>query len=216
MQHGRLAFDSDFFHSVEQCYEDEEGSNPVNIINNILFFRAGPVKKFILRLSSDDPRPEESDFKRWCLFLSRNGVEELNLYLESNLYKLPSCIVSCQTIKLLILDGFILYLPINDRCIFPGVTSLAFSGVEFGNNENGIVYSIPNLEKLTFHFCVGFSDFEFNAPNLKRLTVNQSISEVGSKCFWLNPKAIMTLCLDRQFLKVRISIVVFSLLIYCK
>nr|GMD27348.1 F-box/FBD/LRR-repeat protein At1g13570-like [Ipomoea batatas] len=64
LQHGRLAFDSDFFHSVEQCYEDEEGSNPVNIINNILFFRAGPVKKFILRLSSDDPRPEESDFKR--------------------------------------------------------------------------------------------------------------------------------------------------------
>nr|GLL33729.1 F-box/LRR-repeat protein At4g14103-like [Ipomoea trifida] len=64
LQHGRLAFDSDFFHSVEQCYEGEEGLNPVNIINNILFFRAGPVKKFTLRLSSDDPRPEESDFKR--------------------------------------------------------------------------------------------------------------------------------------------------------
>nr|GMD29527.1 F-box/FBD/LRR-repeat protein At1g13570-like [Ipomoea batatas] len=64
LQHGRLAFDSDFFHSVEWCHEDEEGLNPVNIINNILFFRAGPVKKFILRLSSDDLRPEESDFKR--------------------------------------------------------------------------------------------------------------------------------------------------------
>nr|GMD25534.1 F-box/FBD/LRR-repeat protein At1g13570-like [Ipomoea batatas] len=64
LQHGRLAFDSDFFHSVEWCYEDEEGLNPVNIINNILFFRAGPVKKFILRLSSDDLKPEESNFKR--------------------------------------------------------------------------------------------------------------------------------------------------------
>nr|GMD23809.1 F-box/FBD/LRR-repeat protein At1g13570-like [Ipomoea batatas] len=114
LQHGQLAFDSDFLESVEQWY-DGEGRTLVNVINNILFFRDGPVKKFTLRISYDDPTPQQSDFDRWCLFLSRNGVEELKICLHTDAeeYKLPFCLLSCRTIKQLIVCGPFIDLPVN-------------------------------------------------------------------------------------------------------
>nr|GLL33360.1 F-box/FBD/LRR-repeat protein At1g13570-like [Ipomoea trifida] len=114
LQHGQLVFDSDFLESVEQWY-DGEGRTLVNVINNILFFRDGPVKKFTLRISYDDPTPQQSDFDRWCLFLSRNGVEELKICLHTDAeeYKLPFCLLSCRTIKQLIVRGPFIDLPVN-------------------------------------------------------------------------------------------------------
>nr|GLL33493.1 F-box/FBD/LRR-repeat protein At1g13570-like [Ipomoea trifida] len=80
LQHGGLVLDRKFLESVQQRQDDRpvkrfflDGRSCVNIINNILFLRAGPVKKFILRLWSADPMPQQSDFDRWCRFLSRNG-----------------------------------------------------------------------------------------------------------------------------------------------
>nr|GLL35773.1 F-box/FBD/LRR-repeat protein At1g13570-like [Ipomoea trifida] len=64
LQHGRLAFDREFWESVQKC-QDNEGRTCVNIINNILFLRAGPVKKFTLKLSScAHPMPQQYDVDR--------------------------------------------------------------------------------------------------------------------------------------------------------
>nr|GLL31337.1 F-box/FBD/LRR-repeat protein At1g13570-like [Ipomoea trifida] len=60
LQHGRLAFDRKFWENVQQC-QDNEGRTCVNIINNILFLRAGPVKKFTLKLSCAGPMPQQYD-----------------------------------------------------------------------------------------------------------------------------------------------------------
>nr|GME03528.1 F-box/FBD/LRR-repeat protein At1g13570-like [Ipomoea batatas] len=150
LQHGRLAFDSDFLHTLEQCYEsyddDDEGITLVNIINNILFFRAGPVKKFTLQISSDHPQPQQTDFDRWCLFLSRNGVEELNISLASCVeeYKLPFCLLSCRTIKQLIVHALLIDLPVNVVRIFFNVTSLAFFALQFKRSVNGIASTFRN------------------------------------------------------------------------
>nr|GMD29528.1 F-box/FBD/LRR-repeat protein At1g13570-like [Ipomoea batatas] len=134
LQHGQLTFDWEFLHSVRKCFEDE-GRALVHIINNILFLRAGPIKKFTLQISCDDPTPQQSDVDRWCLFLSRNGVEELKICLDSTEdweeYKLPFCLLSCRTIKQLIVRGPFIDLPVNDCGIFSNVTSLAFFKVEF-------------------------------------------------------------------------------------
>ncbi|XP_019167599.1 PREDICTED: uncharacterized protein LOC109163301 isoform X2 [Ipomoea nil] len=101
LQHGRLAFDWDFSDSVQQGHDDE-GKTLVHIINNILLSRAVPVKKFTLCIGNYYPELRQFDFDRWCVFLSTNGVEELNIHFvncEEAEYKLPFCILSCRTIK---------------------------------------------------------------------------------------------------------------------
>nr|GMC47984.1 F-box/FBD/LRR-repeat protein At1g13570-like [Ipomoea batatas] len=135
LQHGRLAFDWDFLLTVPKC-RDNYGRTLVNIINNILFSRAWPVKKFTLQISYDDPQPPQSDIDRWCLFLSRNGAEELNIRLDNSDdwgpdYQLPFYLLSCRTIKELIVRGPSIDLPVNACGIFSNVTSLAFYHVEF-------------------------------------------------------------------------------------
>nr|GLL33744.1 F-box/FBD/LRR-repeat protein At1g13570-like [Ipomoea trifida] len=118
LQHERLAFDSEFVQNFQQS-QDDEGRTLVNIINNILFSRAVPVKKFTLHIDTaydPSPSPQQSDIDRLCLFLSSNGVEELNLSLYSNQepdYQLPFCLLSCKTIKKLIVEGPFIDLPVN-------------------------------------------------------------------------------------------------------
>nr|GMC47986.1 F-box/FBD/LRR-repeat protein At1g13570-like [Ipomoea batatas] len=78
-QHGQLVFDQDFFQNI-QNYVAENSTSAVNIINNILLLRGGPVKKFTLNINIK-PMLQQSDVERWCSFLSRNGIEELTLHL---------------------------------------------------------------------------------------------------------------------------------------
>ncbi|XP_031121014.1 F-box/FBD/LRR-repeat protein At1g13570-like [Ipomoea triloba] len=198
LQHERLTFDCEFLQSLQ----DNGDRTLVNIINNILFFRAGPVKKFTLDINAAyGPSPQQFDFDKWCLFLSRNGVEELNIFLYSYLepdYQLPCCILSCRTIKKLIVEGPFIDLPVNACGIFSNVTSLAFLNVEFKRSVNGIAssISIPKLEKLALEHCDGIGEFEISPPKLEILSVIGSIYEfVHSR--WLVPhfKAIKTLWL---------------------
>ncbi|XP_031122585.1 F-box/FBD/LRR-repeat protein At1g13570-like isoform X2 [Ipomoea triloba] len=202
LQHGRLAFDWDFLLTVPQC-RDNYARTLVNIINNILFSRVWPVKKFTLQISYNDPWPAQSDIDRWCLFLSRNGVEELNISLDSSddweEYKLPFCLLSCRTIKQLIVRGPSIDLPVNACGIFSNVTSLAFYNVEFKCSVSGIGFSIsfPNLEKMAFGYCRGIDKFEIGQPKLEMLSVIGSMYDVVDSR-WLAPhmKAIKTLWLS--------------------
>nr|GME11416.1 F-box/FBD/LRR-repeat protein At1g13570-like [Ipomoea batatas] len=127
LQHGRLTFDYDFIYSVEQG-DNDKCRTLVDIINNILLFRAGPVKKFTLYV---EHYYRQSDLDRWCLFLLRNGVEELIIKFcncGEDEYKLPFCILSCRTIKQMSVDGPFIDFPVNNvGGIFSNVTSLFFS-----------------------------------------------------------------------------------------
>ncbi|CAH9119656.1 unnamed protein product [Cuscuta europaea] len=79
---GRLVFDRDFFRSLENMSKagNDDGLSVVSIINQILMLRAGLVKKFTFyNCFSSNPPLKQSDLDRWCLLLSRKGVEELHL-----------------------------------------------------------------------------------------------------------------------------------------
>nr|GME04032.1 F-box/FBD/LRR-repeat protein At1g13570-like [Ipomoea batatas]GME19218.1 F-box/FBD/LRR-repeat protein At1g13570-like [Ipomoea batatas] len=216
LQHGRLVLDRECLESVHQRQDDRpvnrlfwDGRSCVNIINNILFLRTGPVKKFTLKLSCANRMPQQSDFDRWCRFLSRNGVEELHISLYSNQepqYQLPFCLLSCRTIKQLIVEGPFIDMPVNACDIFSNVTSLEFLDVEFKRGVNGIAssISIPKLEKLAFKYCVGIYKFEISSPKLEILSVISSIQDVVESR-WLAPhlKVIKTLWLCGSSLMVR-------------
>ncbi|XP_031123435.1 F-box/LRR-repeat protein At1g55660-like [Ipomoea triloba] len=209
LQHERLAFDSEFVQNFQQS-QDDEGRTLVNIINNILFSRAVPVKKFTLHIDTaydPSPSPQQSDIDRLCLFLSSNGVEELNLSLYSNQepdYQLPFCLLSCKTIKKLIVEGPFIDLPVNACGIFSNVTSLEFLHVEFKRGVNGIAssISIPKLEKLALEHCRGINKFEISPPKLEILSVINCMGDVVESR-WLAPhlKAIKTLWLCGYSLK---------------
>ncbi|XP_031121937.1 F-box/FBD/LRR-repeat protein At1g13570-like isoform X2 [Ipomoea triloba] len=95
---GRLAFDKHFFCDIRKC--SGKSIVPYKIITYILLQRVQPVKKFSLHLSAlFDPTLEQSNLDEWCLYLSRNGIEELHISCSNHCYKLPFCIVSCPTIK---------------------------------------------------------------------------------------------------------------------
>ncbi|XP_031121086.1 F-box/FBD/LRR-repeat protein At1g13570-like [Ipomoea triloba] len=203
LQHERLTFDCEFVQSFQQ-FQDDDGRTLVNIINNILFTRAGPVKKFTLEIDTEkDPlaSPQQSDFDRWCLFLSRNGVDELNLSLYSDRgqdYQLPFCLLSCRTVKKVIVEGPFINLPLNACGIFSNVTSLAFLNVVFHRSVNGIAssISIPKLEKLAFEDCQGINKFEISSPKLEILSVISYIYDlVHARWLAAHLKAIKTLWL---------------------
>ncbi|CAH9134250.1 unnamed protein product [Cuscuta epithymum] len=97
--HGQLLFGTDFFsfYRSNRCHRG--GVGPINTINNVLMLRAGQVNKFEVQIHHwDDPIPEQSDLDRWCLFLSRKGIEELeiSITLPGLQYTLPNCILSCR------------------------------------------------------------------------------------------------------------------------
>ncbi|XP_019167598.1 PREDICTED: F-box/FBD/LRR-repeat protein At1g13570-like isoform X1 [Ipomoea nil] len=198
LQHGRLAFDWDFSDSVQQGHDDE-GKTLVHIINNILLSRAVPVKKFTLCIGNYYPELRQFDFDRWCVFLSTNGVEELNIHFvncEEAEYKLPFCILSCRTIKQLRVGGtFIIDLPVNSvGGIFSNVTSISLAGIEF---RCTVSISMPNIEQLALQDCGGINKFEIiSASKLERLSIYNCVHDVVESR-WLAPhlKAIKTLCL---------------------
>ncbi|XP_031121016.1 F-box/FBD/LRR-repeat protein At1g13570-like [Ipomoea triloba] len=200
-QRGRLVFDFNFSYRVKQGYFEDKGRTLAGIIDNILLSRAGPIKKFTLDIGNDY---QQSHFDRWCLFLSKNGVEELHISFCNGReagFKLPFCILSCRTIKQLRVEFPIIDLPVNNvGGIFFNVTSLFFSGVEFRPTVNetasSISISIPNLEKLAFFKCRGINKFEISASKLEKLYVRYFVHDVVESR-WLAPhlKAIKSLWL---------------------
>nr|GLL33724.1 F-box/FBD/LRR-repeat protein At1g13570-like [Ipomoea trifida] len=199
---GRLAFDFNFFCDIRKC--SGKSIVPYKIITYILLQRVQPVKKFSLHLSAlFDPTLEQSNLDEWCLYLSRNGIEELDISCSNHCYKLPFCIVSCPTIKQLELWELGIDCPINAPSIFPGVISLVFVQVLFNHNVNGIMSSIPNLEKLKLVHCEGISNFKFRAPKLESLSIIIGFNpEVETR--WLAPhlETIKVLCLDLDSMSI--------------
>ncbi|CAH9096274.1 unnamed protein product [Cuscuta epithymum] len=177
LQHDRLVFDQEFFGWIAQCLShDDDFSAAFSVMNHILMLRVGPVKMFVLEVSSWHPTPLQSDIDRWCIYLSRNGIEELHLTIFESFHtpipkKLPVCIISSSTLIHLELDGFTFAYPAKASKFFPALKSLEFQSVEFMPSVSGIVFDIPNLKHLAFHLCDDIHNFVIKAPKLKNLIV---------------------------------------------
>ncbi|CAH9124147.1 unnamed protein product [Cuscuta epithymum] len=184
--------------------EDEDGVKYiVKTITNVLLLRTGPVKKFMLGFYQEYHTPEQSDLDVWCLFLSRNGIEQLYLGIHPNpdigeKFTIPFCIISCPTIKTLYVEGLDFCVPVcaPHGGILSGVTTLAFTSSEFKVKASKILrVNIPNLEELSLRLCHGIDNFVFSAPKLKRLMILYSKSTIDWKWFELHFLGITTLCL---------------------
>nr|GME03525.1 F-box/FBD/LRR-repeat protein At1g13570-like [Ipomoea batatas]GME03527.1 F-box/FBD/LRR-repeat protein At1g13570-like [Ipomoea batatas]GME06426.1 F-box/FBD/LRR-repeat protein At1g13570-like [Ipomoea batatas] len=211
---GRLSFHIDFLlWHIQRC--SDKSIVPHKIITYILLHRVEPVKKFRVYLSSstDPTLKQQSYLDEWCLHLSTNGIEELEISYNPHSYhrpyKLPFCIVSCPTIKQLRLHGF--DFPINAPSIFPRLTSLIFSEVVFIHNVDGVVPSIPNLEKLEFKHCYGIRNFEFRAPKLESLSITGFRPAAESRWLASHLETIKVLCLNHRCMFVSISLPSYGL-----
>ncbi|CAH9148746.1 unnamed protein product [Cuscuta epithymum] len=175
------------------------------MITNILLLHSGPVREFSLYIcSQEDPALPQSDIDSWCLFLSRNGIEDLTLgYFEFQYYDLPVCIVSCPTIKILSLRNFFFRFPVNapPGGIFPNLTFVFFSRTDFEHNAAGIMgCRIPNLVELVFSHCNEVQKCVINAPKLESLMVIGSTMYRNEWSEWrwflIHLPIIKTLCLS--------------------
>ncbi|CAH9082031.1 unnamed protein product [Cuscuta epithymum] len=191
---GRLVFDWEFGEGLH----DRACSNLVKTITNVLFLRSGPVKKFRLQMS--ETTLQKPDLDLWCLFLSRNGIEKLQLsvrFYENFIHKytLPLCLFSCPTIKYLELEYVDFLFPVNARLgsIFSGLTSLKFKAVLFNPNATGILLKLPNLEELVFDVCDDIHNFVVSAPKLKSLTFTDCSLVTDWKWFEVHVPVIKTL-----------------------
>ncbi|XP_031120904.1 F-box/FBD/LRR-repeat protein At1g13570-like [Ipomoea triloba] len=148
----------------------------------------GPIRKFVFDFKferdisiSNAPNSRKFDFDQWFLFITRKGVEEMNItfptttiatYEINKYFRLPNCIFSCLTLKRLHLSGVLVAPTINASCIFPNVTELSFDEVVFGTIKLDCVIDVPMLETLSFSYCENASYFNIKAPRLDRLTLN--------------------------------------------
>ncbi|CAH9096324.1 unnamed protein product [Cuscuta epithymum] len=210
--HGQLEFGLNFFfHFLQFDDDDEPLEDCVETMNRCVMLRTGPVKKFTLAHSEYEeycisgrlPMPLPPDIDRWCLFLSRHGIEELHLSIHNfkETYILQECIITCPSIKQVLIGGFSFRFPVNSHCVFPAVTSLVFEFVIFEPDPSGTVYSLPNLEKLSFDNCPGIDNFVISAPKLKSLTIDRSFKSVAaSRWFVLHFAVINTLYLHADLL----------------
>ncbi|CAH9148745.1 unnamed protein product [Cuscuta epithymum] len=182
------------------------------MITNILLLHSGPVREFSLYIcSQEDPALPQSDIDSWCLFLSRNGIEDLTLgYFEFQYYDLPVCIVSCPTIKILSLRNFFFRFPVNapPGGIFPNLTFVFFSRTDFEHNAAGIMgCRIPNLVELVFSHCNEVQKCVINAPKLESLMVIGSTMYRNEWSEWrwflIHLPIIKTLCLSVELFVVR-------------
>nr|GMD69359.1 F-box/FBD/LRR-repeat protein At1g13570-like [Ipomoea batatas] len=169
----------------------------------------GPIRKFIFNFKFEDdlpigngPNSRKFDFDQWFLFITRKGVEEMNITFPTTIAKkLPNCIFSSSTLKRLHLSGVLVAPTINAPCIFPNVTDLSFDEVVFGTINLDCVIDVPVLETLSFRYCENASYFNIKAPRLDRLTLNDYEIEDDIEVYRILPvnldlSFIRTLCLN--------------------
>ncbi|CAH9113378.1 unnamed protein product [Cuscuta europaea] len=192
----QLIFDAKFFDHIHHRYIAESA---MLVINNILMRHNRPIRKFVFHFGNffwakRDTKSSLVELDEWLLYLTRNGVEELDLFLWSSAYayELPDFIFSCSTLKKLRLHGVFVE-PIKVPCIFPNVTSLCLKNIQF--DSRNLLYSPTDLPMLESLECGDISGFNMTAPKLRSLKISNFTSH-GILPVTLDLKPIFSLHLD--------------------
>ncbi|RAL37559.1 hypothetical protein DM860_000253 [Cuscuta australis] len=179
----RLCFDDNFFRIFpKKC---PRGIKCVTIysclyvINNILLHHKGSIRKFVCLRSwpvTLDVRCESPATDKLLMSVTGQGVEEINLCFVNGKYKLPDCIFSCSTLRILHLERFYIE-PQSSACILPNATSLSFKCCDFGTRGlSSYAVDVLKLENLSFMYCTNLFHFNIGARNLYSLTINHCFS----------------------------------------
>ncbi|KAK7283804.1 hypothetical protein RIF29_13550 [Crotalaria pallida] len=175
----QLEFGEDFFYA---CHMRNIGDQVPGIITGILLLHSGPVSKFTLKIPMNHSM-EIPCFYKWILFLSKRGIEDLDLDCYQEEYqKMPSHLFYCQGLKYLKLDFFKLSLPADFRG-FKSLLHLQLRDVEFefGALER-LISSCPILDSLTIGHCYGCDCINISSPTLTVLCI-EHLEDFESICF---------------------------------
>lgn len=177
----QVVFDKHHFPFCENQTQTEYDSKLVKIVDQVLLLHRGPIHKF--KLSTDLERC--TDIDRWILFLSRNGIREFIVdKWRGQMYKVPSCLFSCQEITHLELYKCTLIPPASFRG-FSSLTSLDLQVVVFSNDGlESLISNCPLLNKLKLRYIDGCTHLKLCAPSLVDISVEGAFENL---CFEKTP-----------------------------
>ncbi|XP_031120897.1 F-box/LRR-repeat protein At3g58940-like [Ipomoea triloba] len=174
------------------------------VISKVLNQHNGLIRKFVIGFqescySRKTLRSKSFYLDQWFLFVTRKGVEEIDLTLmDEDKYRLPNCIFSCPTLRRLHLNGVSIE-SINVYCALPNVISLCFENVDFDGVDLPVPVDFHMLKNLSFISCDNLSNFNITAQKLKSLTIEDcSVFKLSINS---DLRSIRTLDLDNYALK---------------
>ncbi|KAK7283805.1 hypothetical protein RIF29_13551 [Crotalaria pallida] len=194
----QLEFGFDFF---LDCHDRNIGNQVPGIITDILLLHSGPVSKFTLKIPRDFSM-EITCLYKWILFLSKRGIEDLDLACyQDESQKMSSHLFYCQGLKYLKLDCFKLSLPPDDFHSFKSLLDLQLLYVEFefGALER-LISSCPILDSLTIEHCYGSDCINISSPTLTVLCIEQ-LHNIKSICL-KNAKNLTYLTLKIEYASI--------------
>ncbi|KAJ0986959.1 hypothetical protein J5N97_005315 [Dioscorea zingiberensis] len=147
----------------------------VKSIDQVLLLHGGQIHKFTLNTYLTSL----SDIDRWILFLSRNGIKELNLDIRSSrFYKLPSWLFSCKEITHLELHYSTIRLP--ER--FTGFSNLTVLNLQLVQitveNLQLLISSSSHLEELVLKGISGCPQLRICSQKLVHFSVDVCCQEL--------------------------------------
>nr|GMD25544.1 F-box/FBD/LRR-repeat protein At1g13570-like [Ipomoea batatas] len=147
------------------------------VISKVLNQHNGLIRKFVIGFQESwyyrkTLRSKSFYLDQWFLFVTRKGVEEIDLTLmDGDKYRLPNCIFSCPTLRRLHLNGVSVE-SINAYCTLPNVISLCFENFDFDGVDLPVSVDFPM--NLSFIRCYNLPNLKITAKILDILVLNDS------------------------------------------
>uniref|UniRef100_A0A0D9X8N4 F-box domain-containing protein n=1 Tax=Leersia perrieri TaxID=77586 RepID=A0A0D9X8N4_9ORYZ len=156
-------------------------------VDAVLLRRAAPVRAF--RLAARDPSWFVDAFHDWLLYLSRNGVQTLDLWFPTENFRLHSCLFSCRELACLVLKGCCLPPAPSWFEGFPNLKKLCLKDVSLpehgGKALVDLIASSPWLEDMELINVSlagdGAEEWVICAPNLRRLVIASAFLYCGGR-----------------------------------
>ncbi|XP_019161842.1 PREDICTED: F-box/FBD/LRR-repeat protein At1g13570-like [Ipomoea nil] len=185
----QLNFDRHFFTYMIDKHRPAKSAAGLYVINKVLHQHNGIIQKFVLDfvdIGILTIKSRSYDFDQWLLLVTQKGVEEMNIRIRRNIYKLPNYIFSCSTLKRLHLS-YVVVQPMKSPCILPNVALLSFDHVNFDPiMASHCAIDVPVLESLLFYCCENIFNFNMTAPKLCDLTITSFYSHCLDKFLPVN------------------------------
>lgn len=173
-----LIFRRECFECPECQTQTEFERKFVKVVDQVLLLHRGPIHTFKLSVDVESC----ADMDRWILFLSRNGIKNFTLDIwKGQVYKLPSCLLSCADLNYLELYRCNFSPPPSFKG-FSKLTVMDIQGINFTEYGLRILMSqCPSLRKLVLMNIVGYTRVKLCARVLEDLSIEGEFEDLHFK-----------------------------------
>ena len=143
----------------------------LKIVDHVLLLHSGPINKFEFSDSGQDfvEGIPGNEFDRWIVYLIGRSTKELVLHVlaEDEIYKIPWCLFSCQSLQRLKLASCWLKPPTTFEG-FRNLKRLELHNISMADAAfEKMISGCPLLEYLSLIEPDGLTQVNIHAPNLK-------------------------------------------------